>query len=356
MKRKSLVVMFLAFAILLGGAFQSYAAEKKFVWKCQSWRSPAEHGMKHYRDFFEKTLPAMTDGNFTIKLYTSGELVSYPEILSAVQQGVIEVGHSSPYGYQGKIPVGAMEFGLPFGISDPLELYNFFWGEKVPKYWGGWRAIDLLRKEYMERAGVVLVVSGADFWPSGFVFNKPVKTAADIKGKKVRAGGLMARWIQKMGGNGVFITADEMFTALQTGGIDGATWGGAYGAVSTRLTEVAKNYLLPQLLPVCTGNIIVNKKAWDSLPKSYQLILEEGLKAVGMQFSANQNWTGEKWSMKYLVEKQGGSVIEWKGKDLEIAKKIGFEIWDEEAKRSPAGAEYVSKMRDYMKVMGYEGF
>ena len=363
MKNRLLVVLFLAFAVLFSSSFtceaapkaaapaKTYDPQKVYTWKMQAWRSAAEPGMQYYVEMLEKTLPAMTNGRLKIKMYWGGQLVATPDLLDSVKMGVVEMALASTYTYQGVIPAAAVEYGLPFGIRTPNELYNFMYGRKLPNIMGGWRAIDVLRPEY-QKQGVYLLVTGVDCWPGSFMFRTPIRTLADIKGKKVRASGLMMNWIEAFGGNGVFIPGEETYTALQTGALDGVSWGSAMGMLSVKFHEVAKNFLWPPLMPVNTANVIVNQKAWDSLPPDLQVALEQAMLMAGLNHTNHQNWTGEQWGLTKMKE-AGVKINELSDAELDKAEKVAQDLWAIQAKRSPASAKLVDMTKDYMKQMGY---
>ncbi len=351
MKNRVLGAVVLAFAFFLISAFPCDAAEKVYKWKLQAWRSAAEPGMQYYVEMFNKTLPAMTNGRLQIKMYWGGELVATPDLLDSVKMGVVEMGLASAYTYQGAIPAAAVEYGLPFGIRTPNELYNFMYGKKLPNIFGGWRAIDVLRPEY-KKHGVYLLTTGVDCWPGAFMFKSPINKLSDIKGKKVRASGLMMNWIEQFGGNGVFIPGEETYTALQTGALDGVSWGSAIAMHSVKFHEVAKNFLWPPIMPINTANVIVNERAWNSLPADLKVALEQAVIIAGLNHTYHQNWTGEQWGLTQM-KKAGVKINELKGAELGKAEKVAHALWEKEAKRSPASAKLVNMTKNYMRTMGY---
>ena len=56
-----------------------------------------------------ESLAAMTDGRFQLRVYEANELVPAFEVMDAVQQGTVQVGHSPSYYYTGKAPVLAFD-------------------------------------------------------------------------------------------------------------------------------------------------------------------------------------------------------------------------------------------------------
>ncbi|MFW6271909.1 MAG: hypothetical protein ACOC1Q_02575, partial [Desulfosalsimonas sp.] len=217
--------------VLFSSSIVCSAAEKVFKLKYQQMRIASEPGMKYYKKMFEETLPAMTNGRLQVEMYWGGELVSSPDSLDAVQAGIVEIiGMPSIY-FRGAIPEASIEYGLPFGIQSPYEMYNFMYGEDLPDAFGGWRAIDLLREIYSKH-GVHYLAGGIDCWPAAYMFTSPINSLEDLKGKKIRASGLMISWAERLGASGVYIPGEEAYSALQTGSLDGITWGSAMGMYS----------------------------------------------------------------------------------------------------------------------------
>jgi TRAP-type mannitol/chloroaromatic compound transport system substrate-binding protein len=346
------ILAVLAFLASLLTSSDVLAQQKVYKWKYTQQRIASEPGMAYYKDLFEKKLPAMTNGRLQIKLYWAGDLVKSTESLDAVRDGVLEViGMPSVY-FRGVIPEAGIEYGLPFGIRTPFEMYNFMYGEKLPNLFGGWKGIDFLRKVYAKH-NVFYLTGGMDCWPASLMFTKPIKSINDLKGKKVRAFGTMINWIEKLGGQGVYIPGEEAYTALQTGAIDGITWGSAMGMYSMKFHEVCKYFLYPPIMPVNHLTIVVNQKAWDSLTDDLKPILEHAFIKAGLDMTAHQNWTGEKWALNLMAKKHKVVLNELTGNDLKTAEKVAYAIWEDEAKKSPSCAELVGKVKDYMKTLGY---
>jgi len=349
--KKRVGIMMLAVVLFFAMAMTSVAAEKVFTLKYQQMRVAAEPGMQYYVEMLEKTLPALTNGRLKVKLFWSGDLVKSADAFDAVKSGVVDIiGMPSSY-FKGIIPESSIEYGLPFGIRTAGEMFNFVHGKKLPKIFGGWRAIDLYRKIY-DKHGVYYLTSGADCWPAALMFNSPINKLSDLKGKKVRASGLMITWVERLGGQGVYIPSEETYTALQTKTINGATWGGGMGMYTMKIHEVCKYYLLPSLQPVNHLTVLVNKKVWASLPKDLQEALELAFNMAGMEMTYHQNMTGEQWALNKMA-KAGVTFNVLKGAELEKAYNVAYQIWDEEAKKSAEAAELVKMTKSYMKEMGY---
>jgi TRAP-type mannitol/chloroaromatic compound transport system substrate-binding protein len=106
-------------------------------------------------------------------------------------------------------------------------------------------------------------------------FRKEIKTVADLKGLKFRIGGFAGQVLTKLGVVPQQIPGGDIYPALEKGTIDAAEWVGPYDDEKLGFYKVAKYYYYPGWWeggPQLTT--YVNLKAWESLPKDYQNVLE----------------------------------------------------------------------------------
>ena len=92
--------------------------------------------------------------------------------------------------------------------------------------------------------------------------------------------------------------------------------------------------------------------AWNSLPDDLKVSLEQAVIIAGLNHTYHQNWTGEQWGLTQM-KKAGVKLNELKGEELKRAEKAAMELWEKEAKRSPASAKMVEMTKEYMRAMGY---
>ena len=106
-------------------------------------------------------------------------------------------------------------------------------------------------------------------------FRKEIKTPADWKGLKFRIGGFAGKVIEKMGGVPQLLPGGDIYPALEKGTIDAAEWVGPYDDEKLGFYKVAKNYYYPGWWEGGPSTeCLVGVKAWESLPKEYQAILQ----------------------------------------------------------------------------------
>ena len=122
-------------------------------------------------DTFSKYVSEATDGKFQIQNFAAGEIVPGLQVLDAVQNGTVELGHSAQYYYIGKDPTWALFCATPFGLNCRQQNAWFYDGE-------GQKLIDDFGKKFNVRC----LLAGNTGTQMGGWFNKELKEPADFKG------------------------------------------------------------------------------------------------------------------------------------------------------------------------------
>src|SRR5215211_1344984 len=64
-----------------------------------------------------KRIAEATDNRFQIRVFAGGEIVPALQVLEAVQNNTVEMGHTASYYYVGKDPTFAIDCTIPFGMN-----------------------------------------------------------------------------------------------------------------------------------------------------------------------------------------------------------------------------------------------
>jgi TRAP-type mannitol/chloroaromatic compound transport system substrate-binding protein len=64
-----------------------------------------------------KRVAEATDNKFQIRVFADGEIVPAFQVLDAVQNNTVEMGHTASYYYVGKDPTFAFDCTIPFGMN-----------------------------------------------------------------------------------------------------------------------------------------------------------------------------------------------------------------------------------------------
>ena len=212
---------------------------------------------------FAKFVSEATDGKFQVQVFAAGEIVPPLQVLDAVQNGTVEMGHSAQYYYIGKDPTWALFCAVPFGLNARQQNAWFYAGD-------GQKLIDEFGAKFNSKC-LLMGNTGAQM---GGWFKKEIKTVADLKGLKMRIGGWAGKTLSKLGVIPQQIAGGDIYPALEKGTIDATEWVGPYDDEKLGFYKVAKYYYYPGWWEGGTTNhLLINLAKWNELPKSYQAIV-----------------------------------------------------------------------------------
>ncbi len=214
-------------------------------------------------EYMGDLLSAWTGGRITIKIFHSMQLGGEKEALEQVQVGALEMTRVS-VGVVGPIVEEFNAFNLPYFFRSVDHMHKVVDGEI---------GTDLLNRL---EAGGLIGLGYMDAGSRSFYNNvRPIRSIDDLKGLKIRVmqNPIFIEMVNSMGGNGLPIAFNELYTAMQTGVVDGAE-NNPPSYESGKHYEVAKYYTLTEHLMV-PEIFVFSKRVWDGLPPlDKQLILK----------------------------------------------------------------------------------
>jgi TRAP-type mannitol/chloroaromatic compound transport system substrate-binding protein len=215
-------------------------------------------------EYLAKRTAEMTDNKFQIRAFAGGEIVPPLQVLDAVQNNTVEMGHTASYYYVGKDMTFGIDCTIPFGMNARQQNAWVMHG-------GG---LELLRN-FFKDYNVVNIPAGNTGTQMGGWWRKEIKTVDDLKGIKFRIGsGLAGAVLAKLGVVPQTIPGGDIYPALEKGTIDAAEWVGPYDDEKLGFYKVAKFYYTPGWWEgQATLSAYVNLGEWEKLPKTYQAIL-----------------------------------------------------------------------------------
>jgi|TARA_B110000196_G_scaffold283486_1_gene265437 TRAP-type mannitol/chloroaromatic compound transport system substrate-binding protein len=263
---------------------------------------------------------AMTDGNFTIRTYAAGELLPSLQVMDGVMQGTVQCGLSPGYFYIGKHPALAFDTAIPFGLNTRQQVSWLHHG-------GG---LDLVNSVYAD-FGVRSIIAIASPAQMGGWFREPIGDLADLAGLRMRIPGFGGEIMSRLGVTVQVLAGAEIYPALERGAIDATEWVGPYDDEKLGLHQIAKHYYYPGWWePGMTMGLLVNQKAFDELPPTYQNVLETACADTAADRLAIYD-VEEPKAMKRLVEDHGVQLHEYAPDILDAAWKESNAYLEEQA-------------------------
>lgn len=340
--RKKLTVYASALTLGLSAALGSSAlsAQETFTWKVQSHWPGSSSSYTDSLVRLKNVLEERTDGRLKLNLYESGALFKAQETFNAVSRGILEMGTISPAYAQDKITLAGIASGLPFAFRNVWEAAYFHKGLGFEQ---------MLRDEAAQH-GVYWATDKV--YPTEMVVKKPIKTWEDFTRLKIRSSGALQKFLTEAGAAASYIPGGELYTALDSGVVDGAHWGAAQGAYSMGLYETAKYHVQPGLNIAGTDVIIVSQKALDKLPEDMQLIVKQ---ALDEQFwvRTNEYLFKERITLAKAIKDEGVQINTLPDDVQDRLVKTAQTMWDEEGKRSDNAQKALDMLKGYLTELGY---
>jgi tripartite ATP-independent transporter DctP family solute receptor len=288
--QKRLVASAAAMAAVLGVSFSAPALEIK-----SSDVHPMGYPTTDAIQYMGDLLNTWTGGRLTIKIFHSMQLGGEKEALEQAQLGALEMTRVS-VGVVGPIVEEFNAFNLPYFFRSVDHMHKVVDGEI---------GTTLLNK--LEAGGLI----GLGYMDAGSrsFYNKvkPIKTMDDLKGLKIRVmqNPIFIEMVNSMGGNGLPIAFNELYTSMQTGVVDGAE-NNPPSYESGKHYEVAGYYTLTEHLMV-PEIFVFSKKVWDTLPAlDQQLIRKASALAVGRE---RELWAAREQKSLDLLKSKGIQIV-----------------------------------------------
>jgi TRAP-type mannitol/chloroaromatic compound transport system substrate-binding protein len=341
MKRRDFIKKAAGGTLLAAGATAAapaIASRKRFNWKLVTTWPPNFPVFQESVEKFAKDIEEMSERRLRISVFAGGELVPALQTFDAVSQGTVQMGHGAAYYWAGKVPAAQFFTAVPFGMNAQ--------GMNAWLYDGG--GLQLWREIY-KPFNVIPFPMGNTGVQMGGWFRKKINSIADLKGLKMRIPGLGGKVMAKAGVNPVLLSGGEIYTALERGTIDATEWVGPYHDERLGLYRAASYYYYPGWHePGPVLELTCNIKAWEELPREYQLMIETGAAAANTrmlsEFEAKNLLALQELKQRYKVK-----VLEFPDDVLRELKKLTGITLEEEADKDQSFRQVLQAYQSYRR-------
>lgn len=248
-----------------------------------------DHGYHQGLVRFKELVEEKTNGNVTVNIHPSSSLGSEREMIEGLQLGSMDMCIAATSQLTSFIKEFQV-FDLPFIFSNREQ---------------AWKTLDgPLGEEMLEKLSEKGMV-GLSYFEVGFRNftngKESIYTPSDVEGKKFRTmeTPVHVRSIGFWGGNAVSMPIGEVYTALQTGTIDGQE-NPLSIILSQKLYEVQRYISISEHF--YTGApLLISKMLWDRMPENLQSVVVEAAKA-GRDICRETNQAAEKVAVDIFKE------------------------------------------------------
>src|SRR3954470_12315701 len=212
-----------------------------------------------------KKLETATKGRIKFQMFPGSVLGGEKEMIEQAQVGAIQILRTS-LGPVGPVVPEVDVFNMPFVFRDIPHMRAVIDGPI------GQELLDKISASPARLVALAWMDSGA----RSLYTKKPVRKPEDLKGQKIRMMGnpLFVDTMNAMGGNGISMGYGEVFSALQTGVIDGAENNPPSFFTSNHYNTGAKYYTQTNHL-IIPEIFVMSKVTWDKLTSADQALVKK---------------------------------------------------------------------------------
>ncbi len=317
----------------------STAGAADYTLRIQTHYAPETTSGKLAQQFVDD-VETMSGGRLDIEMFFSSSVVKSVETFDAAASGILD-GDMTGGAYQtGKNPAFQFVGDIMGGYDTPWQQYAWFY------YGGGEAAANELYNEYnMQLIG--WWIYGQESMSS----SKPLRGPEDLKDWKFRSPpGLETEIFANMGAKPVVMDFTEIFTALETGIIDGADASGLANNVGLGLYDLVEHATYPGFHSMPSDHLAIRKDAWDALPEDLQRIVDVAMQKLAFQtaltFEVKNNEAAA------MLTAKGVTLYDWSAEDRAAFRQAAQSAWQGWADKTPEARALVDSHVAFLKTLG----
>jgi TRAP-type mannitol/chloroaromatic compound transport system substrate-binding protein len=239
----------------------------------------------------------------------------------------------------GKNPAFQFTGDLNGGYANPYQQMAWL------LHGGGYDALNSLYNQHnMEFVG---------WWipgPESLSSTRPIRGVEDFKNWKFRSPpGIITMIFEELGASPIVMDFNEIFTALETGIIDGADAANLTNNIVLGLYDIAKHTNYPGFHSMPADHLACRKDVWDEMPDAHKAILKVGMQALALKNTTINEVKNAENSVK--LAEQGLNMYEWSPEELAKYRTAVQEAWVKFA-TTPESKELLESHLAFLRGIG----
>jgi tripartite ATP-independent transporter DctP family solute receptor len=245
--------------------------------------------------YMGELLKQKTNGRISVEVFHSRQLGEEKDTIEQTRFGVIDMNRVNLAPFNNLVPETVVP-ALPFIFRSTEHMHQVMDGEIGDEILAAFEPHDLVALCYYD--------SGAR---SFYTVSKPIRGIEDMQGQKIRVqqSDMWLSMMQALKANPTPMSFGEVYSALQTGVIDGAenNWP---SLESSKHYEVAKYYTLTEH-SMSPEVLVMAKATWDKLtPEDQKAVREAARESVGKM---RELWAAQEKKSEETVRAAGVEII-----------------------------------------------
>ena len=307
--------------------------------RVQTHYAPETTSGKLAQEFVDQ-VAADSNGDLTIEMFFSSSVVKTVEAFDAAVNGILDCDMTGGAYQTGKNP--AFQF-----VGDIMGGYDT--GEQQMdwlKQPGNMELVQDLYNQYGMR-----FIGWWMYGPESLASTEPLNGIADLKDWKFRSPpGMETEIFAALGSSPVVMDFTEVFTALETGIIDGADASSLANNQGMGLYDVASNGTYPGFHSMPADHLACNQTKWESLTDEQRAVIQKAMDDLGAK-SLKVHADANEAAVPVLTE-AGVTLTEWSEEDRTEFREAAQTIWEQWAQKTPETRALVDSHVAYMKDLG----
>mgnify|MGYP001812776235 CR=1 FL=1 len=334
--KKSLMVGGVAMATVCL-ATAAISADKTTL-RIQSHYAPEQLSGKLAAEYVDN-IQTMSGGEIEVELFYSSSVVKTVETFDAAATGILDCDFTGGAYQTGKNPAFQFVGDIMGGYETPYQQLSWLY------YGGGLETAQQLYNKFdMELIG---------WWVYGqeaLSSSKPIRTVEDLKDWKFRSPpGLETKIFEKLGAKPIVMDFTEIFTALESGIIDGSDASSLANNTGLGLYDIVKHATYPGFHSMPSDHLACNKTVWDAMPEKHQRIMKVAMESLALRTALANDVRNLEAAAK--LKGQGVTLHDWSPEERAKFRAAALASWPEFATTPEAKALVESHMA-YLKQLG----
>ncbi len=284
-------------------------------------------------------IQTMSNGEIKVEMFYSSSVVKSVETFDAAATGILDCDMTGGAYQTGKNPAFQFVGDIMGGYETPYQQLSWLY------YGGGLEAAQKLYNKFdMELIG---------WWVYGqesFASSKPIAKVDDFKDWKFRSPpGMETKIFEKLGAKPIVMDSTEIFTALESGIIDGADASGLANNVGLGLYDIVKYANYPGFHSMPSDHLACNKAKFDAMPEHHQRIMKVAMEALALRTAL----TFEKKNAEAAatLREKGVTLSQWSPEELQKFRDAAQSTWPDFA-TTPEAKDLVEAHLKYLRQLG----
>ncbi len=326
--------------LLCGAALAATAAAAETTTlRIQTHQAPESASGRMVQDFVQ-SVETMSGGSLDIEMFYSSAVVASAEAFSAAANGILDCDMTNGSYQTGLNPAFQFVADTMGGYDTPLQYHAWL------KNGGGIEAInELYAPEGMYYVGGYL--GGQESLNS----TRPLNGIEDLKGFKFRSPpGMESEIFAELGSTPIVMDFTEIFTALETGIIDGADASTLANNVGLGIYDIAKHTTYPGFHSMSADHLACSTSVWEALDEQQQEIIRSAMDSLALKLMALT--LVENGEALAKLPEQGVTIYDWSAEDRATFREAAIGRWDEWAKKTPETQTLVDSHKAFISRIG----